>query len=118
MSMNTGSGLANPGVIDLVTHDPESDEYALIMVQAGPWDDPASQFDQIVAKTNTYLAFAQGGQLASIYPASVGKPVRFQLDCAESPTDQMLPGLDQLTQQLQGLQFRFVINVMAAARND
>jgi len=79
------SGIENPSVLDLVTHDPKTDEYALIMVETREWDDSDQQLEQLQAKINNYLHFALDGALAKTYPQATGKPVRIQVDCPRQP---------------------------------
>ena len=74
------TGIDNPHVIDLVTHDPKRDEYALIMFATEPWDKDSVL--SLQEKTKSYLNFIKSGQLLAKYPEARGKRVRFQLDHA------------------------------------
>ncbi len=107
-----GAGVENAEVIDLVTHDPNSGECALIMVSTRPWDNPETQLDQIFAKANGYLAFAEGGQLLADYPKCAGAPLRFQIDCWFSPPEPVQEGLRQLAEGLLQHRIRLVVNVI------
>jgi hypothetical protein len=106
------SGPGQPNVIDLVTHDPKSEEYALILVQTGEWEDSPQQLDQLKAKINNYLHFALDGDLVRKYPQAAGKPVRLQLDCTSPPspkTEEFLAPVEKAVRQ-RGL--RFVVNLL------
>src|SRR5437879_8694955 len=72
------SGISNPNVVDIVTVDPKSDEYTMIMVATEPWSD--EMVLALQAKTQTYLSFVEAGELIKQYPAANGKTLRFQLD--------------------------------------
>jgi hypothetical protein len=72
------SGISNPSVVDVVTVDPKSDEYAMIMIATEPWSD--KMVLALQAKTQTYLSFVEAGELIKQYPAANGKTLRFQLD--------------------------------------
>lgn len=109
---DTKSGTGQPNVIDLVTHDPKSDAYALIMVQTSKWDDSQQQLDQLQAKINNYLHFALDGDLVRKYPQAAGRPVRIQLDCTTPPsvkTEEFLAPIEKAARKM-GL--RFVVNLL------
>ena len=56
--------VANFGVVDLVTHNPERNEYILIMVETRPWSRSLNQLGELQEKINTYFEFVDGGQMA------------------------------------------------------
>lgn len=70
--------------IDLITHDPRTDEFALILVEDGPWSEEASDWNEclsrIQARIFDAIDVAIDGHLAKIYPESKGKRVRVQID--------------------------------------
>ena len=78
-------GVHNPRVIDLITPDVESGEIVLVMLEERPWQSEPDQMRQLEAKFNAYLEYALGGHLVQQYPEYEGRPVRFQLECAENP---------------------------------
>jgi hypothetical protein len=78
-------GVHNPRVIDLITPDESSGEVVLVMIEDRPWQSEPAQLRQLEAKFNAYLEYALGGHLAQQYPSYAGRPVRFQLQCAENP---------------------------------
>jgi hypothetical protein len=78
-------GVHNPRVIDLITADAASGEVVLVMLEERPWDSEPEQLRQLEAKFNSYLEYALGGHLVKQYPEYEGRPVRFQLECAENP---------------------------------
>ena len=41
------SPITKPGVIDLVTHDQKTDEYALVLVETRKWEEGREQLEQL-----------------------------------------------------------------------
>jgi hypothetical protein len=71
----------NPNVVDLITHNPATGEYVLIMVAEWDWtSEPEARLAQLAHKIENYLIFALNGGLAAQYPLAEGRPVRLQLD--------------------------------------
>jgi hypothetical protein len=101
------SGLEHANVIDVIAHDPQTDEVALIMHEPRAWTGSDEQLFQLQEKINTYLAFALDGEMAETYPAFVGKTVRLQLDCAEPPGARTLEFIGMVRDQIafQGIKF-------------
>ena len=107
-----GSPVMKQGVIDLVTHDPKTDEYALIMVETRNWDGGRAQLDQLQAKVNSYLDFVLSGEFIRKYPEAAGKRIRFQLDCPAPPSGEAADFLQRLEAALRKHGIRFVVNVL------
>jgi hypothetical protein len=105
------SGVANPNTVDLVTHDPETDEYALIMVETRAWDGSEERLQQISKKVENYLSFALYGQMTKLYPEALGKRIRLQLDCESPPDPKTARFLEEARKRLEEGGFRFVVNV-------
>ena len=78
-------GVHNPRVIDLITPDDASGEIVLVMLEERAWESDPEQLRQLEAKFNSYIEYTLGGHLAQQYPEYSGRPVRFQLECAENP---------------------------------
>jgi|SRR6185437_16713534 len=71
----------NPNVVDLITHDPATGEFDLIMVADWDWtDEPELRLAQLAHKIENYLGFALDGGLIAQYPQADGAPLRLQLD--------------------------------------
>lgn len=81
-------GVHNPRVVDLVTEDEATGEVVLVMLEERPWGADPEQLRQVEEKFNAYFVYVAGGHLAKQYPDYAGRPVRFQLDCAENPRGQ------------------------------
>ena len=83
--MQRHAGIHNSDVIDMVLYNPEIDSFILVMAQTRPWDSGEVSRKQLIEKVNGYLDFAMGGQLHTMYPQSVGKPLQIQLRYFETP---------------------------------
>jgi hypothetical protein len=106
------AGLNDPNVVDLITYDEPTGEYALIMVAGEPWSDTNEQLTQLLLKMNTYLMFVVDGGFASSYPEATGKPVRLQLDCIATPTGSVLEVLEHMRPKLTEYDIQLVVNVL------
>jgi hypothetical protein len=107
------AGIEDSNTIDLVTHDPETDEYALIMVETRRWANSAEQLAQLREKINTYAMFALDEGLIRTHPEAANKPLRVQLDCVEPPTGDVAELIELATEKLGEHRVRFVVNVLA-----
>lgn len=78
-------------ILDLVTHDPKSDEYVLYLVEDGPWPTEAGEWRRCLRRIRRRVLGAVDAvvleRFAALYPESRGKPIRIQVD---SPSG--LPG--------------------------
>jgi hypothetical protein len=104
--------IQEPSVIDLVTHEPVTGEYALIMVEGRPWTDSHEQLAQLREKINSYAMFALDEGLLRAYPQSAGHPVRIQLNCADTPTPKAQELIDLATERLRDYRIRFVVHLL------
>jgi hypothetical protein len=107
------AGIHDPDVIDLVTHDPRTDEVALIIVQTEPWQDGPEQADDLRKKIDTYVAFARDGGLVQEFPQVAEKPIRIQLDCQVAPSRRTTDLLEVAGERLRQNGIKFVVNVLA-----
>ena len=70
--------------VDMVTHDPTTDELVLYVVADGPW--PQSDHDygavlkSIQDKILDVVDASIDGGIAAVYPDSLGKRIRIQVD--------------------------------------
>jgi len=110
--LTRGVGVENPRVIDLVTYDPKSGEYVLIMIEERKWDGSADRVLQLQAKVNNYLSFALDGQMARQYPDSVGKPLRLQLDCVAEPDANSAQFIELVREKLKTEGIRLIVNLI------
>lgn len=106
------TGVKNPEVIDLVTHDPATDEIIVIMIEDRDWSADPEQPDQLLKKINTYLHFIEDGDLIQHFPQAAGKPVRLQLDCNGPPTGEAQQLIEEAQQVLLSRGITFAVNVI------
>ncbi|SRR5216683_694158 len=111
------AGIQDTSVIDLVTHNAESGEYALIMTETRTWSDSPEQLSQLREKINNYAMFVIDEGLTRAYPHSAGKPVRIQLDCASPPSAQAAEMIELARQHLAEYKIRFAVNVLGEAHS-
>ncbi|WP_368665759.1 DUF6572 domain-containing protein [Pseudarthrobacter sp. AG30] len=104
------SGIQEPNVIDLVTHDPVRDEYKLIMVEDRPWAGAPGQLEQLREKINNYAMFVLDEGLLRSYPEAAGHPVCIQLDCVSTPTAEIQELIDLASERLRDYGIRFAVN--------
>jgi hypothetical protein len=110
--MKNVAGVRNAEVIDMVTHDPKSGEFVLIMFEQRPWDGSSERIDELQKKLNNYLFFALGGQIEKHYPQALDKPLRFQLDCHSQPDAKTAFFLESFKIRLQGEEINFAVRVL------
>jgi hypothetical protein len=76
---------------DLVTEDQKNDQFVVCLVEDGPWLDPIDErLKQIQTKLYDALDAVIDGQLSSKFNASLGRPVRIQVDSHDSPPEAVL----------------------------
>lgn len=102
------AGVHDTEVIDLVTHDAETGEYALIMIEERAWGNSKLQIDQLREKINNYAFFALDEGLIRTFPGAADKPIRLQIDCIEPPTGEAAILITRATELLRehGIGFR------------
>lgn len=106
------AGVKDSNKIDLVTHDPATDETVVIMIEDRDWSADPEQPDQLLKKINTYLHFIEDGDLVRHFPQAAGKPVRLQLDCNELPVGEAKQLIEEAQQVLLSRGITFAINVI------
>lgn len=95
-----------------MTHDPKTDEYALIMVETRRWQNSPDQIVQLREKIDNYAMFALDEGLIRAYPEAANKSLRVQLDCVEPPTGEAAELVALATERLGEHQIRFLVNVL------
>lgn len=108
----TTSGVPNPHIVDVVTHDRRLDAFVLVMIERRPWDGSPSRMAELEAKTNAYLAYALDGPMLEHYPQSRGRPIRIQLDCHNAPDEVAEAFLEMLAGAVRAEGLDFVVNVL------
>jgi len=104
-------GVSDTNVIDLVSRNPRTGAFTLIMVQDRAWDGLAEHLYELQQKVNSYLSFALDGELRKKYPDSADRSAPLQLECDKSRD----PTTDKFIGQLRGVTgkygIEFIVNV-------
>src|ERR1700757_2353686 len=78
------------GVIDVIAHDPKTDEVVLVMNEPNEWDGSDEQLLALQERFNAYVSFLLDGEMAEAHPEFAGKRARIELRCAHMPDTQAL----------------------------
>jgi hypothetical protein len=95
------TGIANPGVIDLLGFDSAAGEVLLVMNEPRAWDGGDEQLHQLQEKFNAYASFVLDGEMTSVHPELAGKKTRIELRCDQMPTEPALALLQAIHDQLE-----------------
>ncbi len=104
------AGIEDTSVVDVVGHDPTTDEYVLYMVETRAWGADPLQGAQLREKINAYAGFILDGSLTRHYPQTDGAKLRIQLDCPEAPVGEYTDITDRAATELDKLGVRLTIN--------
>ena len=99
-------------VIDLVAHDPATDEVVLVMNEPRPWSGSDQQLFQFQEKLNTYLSFALDGEMHEAYPQFTGKKLRLQLETAFEPDPRTLDCIALVKRQIAFQELDFIVKIV------
>jgi len=77
--------MSRSSIIDLVAHDPQTDEVVLVMKEAGEWDGSDDRLHALQERFNTYVSFLLDGELAETHPDLAGKRARIEVRCEQIP---------------------------------
>jgi len=78
------------GVIDVIAHDPKTDEVVLVMNEPGEWRGLDEQLLELQERFNAYVSFLLDGEMAELHPELAGKHARIELRCAHMPDSRTL----------------------------
>src|SRR5215471_12510758 len=88
------------GVIDVMGHDPKTDEVVLLMDERNEWDGSDDQLLALQERFNAYVSFLLDGEMAEVHPELAGKPARIELRCVHMPDTRALELLGLIHDQL------------------
>ena len=88
------------GVIDMIAHDPNTDEAVLVMNELEPCDDSDERLLQLQERFNAYVSFLLDGEFAEWNPKLARKRVRIEVRCAHMPNTRAIELLGQIRDQL------------------
>ena len=102
------------GVIDMVGHDPKTDEAVLVMNEPEPWNGSDERLFQLQERFNAYVSFLLDGEFAEWDPKLAQKRARIEVRCAHMPDNRAIDLLAQIRDQLAHQD----IDVQVIVRND
>ena len=89
------------GFIDVIAHDPETDETVLVMHESTQWNGSNEQLHHLQERFNAYASFLLDGELAESHPELAGKKKRIDVRCAHMPDGRTLELLAMIHDQLE-----------------
>ncbi len=92
-------GHSRVGVVDIIAHDPRTDEAVLVMNEPLPWDDDERLY-ALQERFNAYVSFLLDGEFAEWDPHLAQKQVRIEVRCAQMPEGRALDLLAKIHDQL------------------
>jgi hypothetical protein len=93
-------GKNRTGVVDVIAHDPKTNEIVLVMNEPNEWDGSDEQLLSLQERFNAYASFLLDGEMAEAHPELAGKPTRIELRCAHMPDSRALELLGLIHDQL------------------
>jgi hypothetical protein len=102
----TESGSEDPnnddrvGVIDMLAHDPKTDEAVLIMNEPAAWDGSDDRLLELQERFNAYVSFLLDGEFAEWDGELAQKPARIEVRCAHMPDARAIDLLANIHDQL------------------
>jgi len=86
--------------IDIVAHDPQTDEVVLVMKVRGEWDGSDERLHDLQERFNAYVSFLLDGELAETHPDLAGKRARIEVRCEQMPDARAIELLGMIHDQL------------------
>jgi hypothetical protein len=87
-------------IIDMVGHDPKTDEVVLVMTETGEWDGSDDRLFHLQERFNACVSFLLDGELAEAHPDLAGKRARIEVRCQQMPDARALELLAMIHDQL------------------
>jgi hypothetical protein len=103
--------MAELPVIEVIAHDPKTDQVVLMMSQTAPWEGASKQLFELQEKFNAYVSFALDGALHDEFPQFQGKKIRLELTCTMFPDEKTLDFLEKMRGDLARQRIEFFLNV-------
>jgi len=86
--------------IDMIAHDPKTDEAVLVMNEPDPWIGSDDRLFQLQERFNAYVSFLLDGEFAEWDPELAQKRARIEVRCAHMPDNRAIDLLAQIRDQL------------------
>ena len=87
-------------VIDMIAHDPKTDDAVLVMNEPRPLDESKDRLHELQERFNTYVSFLLDGEFAEWKPELAQKSARIEVRCAHMPSAPALDLLGKIHDQL------------------
>jgi len=88
------------GVIDMIAHDPKTDEAVLVMNEPAAWDGSDDRLLELQERFNAYVSFLLDGEFAEWDPKLAQKRARIEVRCAHLPDARAIDLLGNIHDQL------------------
>jgi hypothetical protein len=76
--------------VDFVVRGDEPDEWKLVLIEEGPWEQPIdAHLRRLQTRLYDSIDAALDGQLAGKFPDSLGKRITIALDCYNCPREEV-----------------------------
>jgi hypothetical protein len=105
-------------VIDMIAHDPKTDEVVLVMKEEREWDGSDDRLHELQERFNTYVSFLLDGEMAEAHPELAGKRARIEVRCAHMPDNRALELLGAIHDQLAFQDIKMQVVVRDARKID
>ena len=119
----TASGSEHPsnenrvGVIDMIAHDPQTDEAVLVMNESEPWNGSDERLLELQERFNAYVSFLLDGEFAEWDPKLAQKRARIEVRCAHLPDARAIDLLGNIHDQLAHQEIKVEVVVKPANAN-
>jgi hypothetical protein len=118
MAETNPRGEGRVGVIDMIGHDPKTDEAVLAMNETEPWNDSDERLFHLQERFNAYVSFLLDGEFAEWDPQLAQKRARIEVRCAHLPDGRALDLLGQIHDQLAHQDIKVEVVVKQQERPD
>lgn len=105
------------GVIDMIAHDPKTDEAVLIMNERAAWDGSDERLLELQERFNAYVSFLLDGEFAEWDPKLAQKRARIEVRCAHLPDARAIDLLGNIHDQLAHQEIKVEVVVKPANAN-
>jgi hypothetical protein len=104
LSTNSDTPHSDPpdrtALIDMIAHDPKTDEAVLVMKEPEAWDGSDERLHELQERFNCYVSFLLDGEFAEWNPQLAQKRIRIEVRCAHMPDGGAVELLHKIRSQL------------------
>src|SRR5437868_13640209 len=99
------------GKIDMIAHDPKTDEAVLVMNELEPWTGSDERLLELQERFNAYVSFLLDGEFAERDPTLAQKRARIEVRCGHLPDASATDLLGNIHDQLAHQEIRLEVVV-------